>query len=207
MGEKISVTRGLVKLKILSKQIEEKTNRLKIITYSVGGKLSEIISKEGFKKSAQADFDSLIDLIKLRTRIKSAIVTSNSVTIVKIGEEKLPVAEAIERKISIASDIDLFDRLTSQFRNVMLKVEGENDLVEQKLNQIIETSFGGKEKRVEKSDYENIAVPYLAANERKLIDPLGVENILRKMSERIDNFQMNVDVALSESNAVTYIEV
>jgi len=207
MGEKISVTRGLVKLKILSKQIEDKTHRLKIVTYSVGGKLSEIISKEGFKKSAQADFDSLIDLIKLRTRIKSAIVTSNSVTIVKIGEEKLPVAEAIERKISIASDIDLFDRLTSQFRNVMLKVEGENDLVEQKLNQIIETSFGGKEKRVEKSDYENIAVPYLAANERKLIDPLGVENILRKMSERIDNFQMNVDVALSESNAVTYIEV
>jgi len=51
MKESISVTRGLVKLKILTKQIEEKTHQLKIITYAVGEKLPiGIVSKEAFKK-------------------------------------------------------------------------------------------------------------------------------------------------------------
>ena len=83
MKESISVTRGLVKLKILTKRIAEKTHQLKIITYAVGEKLPiGIVSKEAFKKSAQADFTSLSCLIALRARIKSAIVQINAITVV-----------------------------------------------------------------------------------------------------------------------------
>jgi hypothetical protein len=208
MTERISITRGLVKLKILTKQIEEKINKLTIVGISVGDKAPlGYITKGDFKKMAESNYNSLTDLIKLRSNIKSAIVKSNAETTVLIGKETMSVAEAIERKNSIEFEEKLLQTIERQFSTYNNQVEEENEKVNYQLQNLVESSFGGKDKKIEKTDYDNIAVPYLAVNQRKLVNPLKVEGIVEDLSSMIDDFNLNVNVVLSESNAGTYIEI
>ena len=205
----ISVTRGLVKLKTLSRQIERAFHEgSPTVGVSVGGKPPiNFHSAEDFKTKAKSSFDSLTDLIKFRSNLKSAIVKSNADTTVQVGNVAMTVAEAIERKQSIEIDKMFLTMLRNQYSNCQNTVDTENEDVDRQLERLVESSFGGKDKRVEKSDYDNIAKPFLAANERKLIDPLGIKAIIDKMVLEIDDFLENVDVALSESNARTMINV
>ena len=209
MEDQISVTRGLVKLKTLAKQIERIFGEGdQIVGVGIGGKPpTNFHSPEDFKVKAKSAFDSLTDLIKFRSDLKSAIVKSNANTIVQVGNTAMTVAEAIERKQSIETDKTFLRILRNQYGNCQNAIDIENEDVNRQLERLVESSFGGKDKRVEKSDYDNIAKPFLAANERKLIDPLGIKAIIDKMALEIDDFLENVDVALSESNARTMISV
>jgi hypothetical protein len=205
----ISVTRGLVKLKTLSRQIERMFgDGSPIVGVIVGEKPpTNFNSAEDFKVKAKSAFDSLTDLIKFRSDLKSAIVKSNAYTTVQVGNTTMTVAEAIERKQSIEIDKRFLTMLRNQYSNCQNTVDTENEDIDRQLERLVESSFGGKDKRVEKSDYDNIAKPFLAANERKLIDPLGIKAIIDKMMAMIDDFLENVDVALSESNAKTMINI
>ena len=209
MEDQISVTRGLVKLKTLAKQIERMFGEGdQIVGVSVGGKPpTNFNSPEDFKTKAKSSFDSLTDLIKFRSNLKSTIVKSNANTTVQVGNVAMTVAEAIERKQSIEIDKMFLTMLRNQYSNCQNTVDTENEDIDRQLERLVESSFGGKDKRVEKSDYDNIAKPFLAANERKLIDPLGIKAIIDKMALEIDDFLENVDVALSESNAKTMINI
>ena len=208
MGESISITRGLVKLKILTKQIEEKIKKFTVVGISIGDKAPlGFVTKGEFKKMAETNYKSLTDLIKLRSDIKSAIVKSNAHTTVLIGEESMSIAEAIERKNSIEFEEKLLQTIEYQFSTYNNQVEEENEKVDYQLQNLVEGSFGGKDKKIEKTDYDNIAIPYLTVNQRKLVDPLKVEGIIEDLSSTIDDFNLNVDVVLSESNARTFIEI
>lgn len=44
-------------------------------------------------------------------------------------------------------------------------------------------------------------------NEFEIIDPLNVKQQIEKLSNRIEEFESEVDAVLSESNATTFIEV
>ena len=207
MSESISITRGLVKLTTLGKKILSKQNRLIINDVSVGEKPpTDFTSFEEFKKQASSSLESIQELINFRANLKSAIVRSNAMTTVKIGKTEMTVAEAIERKNSIELEMNLLKVLKNQFTISTSRRDEMNEQVHRQLERLVDSSFGGKEK-VEKDDYDNIAGPFLKINECKLVDPLKVEGVIDDLEEKIEDFLANVDVALSESNARTMIEV
>jgi len=52
-----------------------------------------------------------------------------------------------------------------------------------------------------------IATPFRENNEAKLVDPIGLDKILKLREEKMEAFMADVDVALSVKNATTVITI
>lgn len=79
--------------------------------------------------------------------------------------------------------------------------------METQIDKIVESSFGKDSKqKINSDEYEAIAKPYRLNNEYGLVDPLGIDDLIREMEEEIAGFKANVDSALQISNCTTYIE-
>ena len=161
-----------------------------------------------FVELAKSSYQSVKDLIANRAKIKSAVVQSNAVTTVEIAGDTYTVAEAIERKNSIRYDKALLDEMKSQYAKITDMVTKENNRVDAQVDKMLETFLGkDSEKKVSETDLSTISDPYRAKNEWELIDPLNLYEKIQTLESAIDAFEADVDVRLSISNSVTYIEV
>lgn len=210
MIEQMLVTRGLNELKLLDSRIKRKIHEAefvgaaKVAATNISGK----ITKEAYKMNAKADYQSIVDLIKRRNQIKSAIIASNAVTMVEVAGVRMTVAEAIDKKSSIGYEKELLARLSEQFTDTVNRVSYENESVDASIQQLLNTAYGkeGKEK-ITKESYEAIAGPYRSANEYGLVDALEAEKLIKKMKDEIQDFESEVDTVLQISNSVTIIEI
>ena len=195
--EKITITRGLTTLKTLDKKITKATRAGNFVTFEVNGKATTDIN-------AVSDLQKVNDLIDYRDRLKSAIAASNAVTKVKVGQEVMTVVAAIEKKSSIAHKVKLLSTLQTELAETRSNIEYHNADAERRLDKLIEASVGSDSQK--KDEIEAISKPFMKRNEATLVDPLKIEKVIEKLDEEIEDFLVNVDVSLSESNATTYIE-
>jgi hypothetical protein len=198
--EKISITRALTKLKTLDSKISKEINKC-FITYSVGGKVSE--SNEC---NSKGNFQAVQDLIKFRNLLKSEVAKSNACTEVTIAGKKMTVLEAIESKNSIKYKIDLLKELKSQLSSIRYEVQERNLDTERRLDRLIESSVGSDKSKAQ-GEVDAITKTFLQRNEAKLVDNLGIENVIKQLEDEITDFVDDVDISLSESNSNTYIEI
>lgn len=198
--EKISITRALNELKLLDKRITKKTANGTFMGIEVGG----VQQYPNF--SPVEDYNSVVDLIERRGSIKGAIMNSNATTDVTIGGNTMKVVDAIEMKNSIKYYKDLLSKLKSEARQTRAQIAEGNEDVFNRLDRLLVANFG-KESKSKDSEYEAIAKPFLAKNEYVEADPLGINDKIEDLEEFIDNFESEVDFVLSESNAVTMIQV
>ena len=208
--EKILVTKGLNELKLLDSRIHRKLTEAEFIS---AAKLSSVnvdgkVSKEAFKTNAKADYQSITDLIKRRSLIKSAIIKSNAITTVKVGKKIMTVAEAIDRKSSIEYEKGLLYTLKNQFKKATDIVENKNLKVDESIEQLLNTAYGkeGKEK-ISQGSYDAISEPYKKANEYGLVDSLEVQKLIKSFKDEIEDFESEVDTVLQISNSTTLIEI
>ena len=208
--EQILVTKGLNELKLLDSRINRKIEEgefiaaAKLSVQNVNGK----ITKESYKANAKADYQSIVDLIKRRNNIKSAIIQSNAVTKVDIAGKIMTVAEAIDKKSSIEYEISLLEKLTMQYKTSSDIIIKENEKVDYSIEQLLNTAYGkeGKEK-ITQASYDAIAEPYRKANEYGLVDALDGEKLIKEMKDKIERFLSEVDTALQISNSTTIINI
>ena len=208
--EQILVTKGLNELKLLDSRINRKIEEgefiaaAKLSVQNVNGK----ITKEAYKANAKADYQSIVDLIKRRNNIKSAIIQSNAVTKVDIAGKIMTVAEAIDKKSSIEYEISLLEKLTMQYKTSSDIIIKENEKVDYSIEQLLNTAYGkeGKEK-ITQASYDAIAEPYRKANEYGLVDALDGEKLIKEMKDNIARFLSQVDTALQISNSTTIINI
>jgi hypothetical protein len=206
--ETMSVSRALVELKTLDKRIEKTLQNLQPVTIMTGSKMvTGIASKEEFGKNVTSSYQSLMALVERKRKIKSGIVKSNAITMVTIAGEKMTVAEAIERKNSIAIEKNIRGNLAEKYSQEVRKVENHNAQIQKELLRLLQATYSKPETQIEKDDYDKIAIPFRENNEAKLIDPLDIEKKLQSFEEKIDAFESEVDIALTESNARNEIEV
>jgi RNase P subunit RPR2 len=205
---KISIARALIELKTLEKRIDKKLHELEPISILTGNKLeSGIDSKEAFEKEVKASYQSLIALIEYKRKIKSAIVKSNAVTYVEIAGAKMTVAEAIERKSSIGIEKEIKKTLAKKYTDKLKIVENHNSNIQSQLYKLLQATYSKPETELSKEDYDKIAIPFKENNDATLIDPLNVKKTLQELDEEISEFESEVDIALTESNARTEVEV
>ncbi|WP_195988522.1 hypothetical protein [Clostridium sp. D53t1_180928_C8] len=208
--EQMLVTKGLNELKLLDSRINRKIEEgefiaaTKVSVLNVNGK----ITKEAYKANAKADYQSIVDLIKRRNNIKSAIIQSNAVTKVDIAGKIMTVAEAIDKKSSIEYEIALLEKLTMQYKTSSDIIIKENEKVDYSIEQLLNTAYGkeGKEK-ITQASYDAIAEPYRKANEYGLVDALDGEKLIKEMKDKIESFLSEVDTALQISNSTTIINI
>lgn len=202
----MSVHRGLAELKLLGNKIERGVNNTFVVANKVSNKNIGGRTIEEAKNSIQGNFDSIVDLIENRKRIKSALVKSNASTVVSISGKEYTVAEAIERKASVALDRMFLNALRLQFARENNAVESQNATLSSKLETYLASVLGEKSSRSPEDVKQHTKV-FEDLNRFELIDPKKVANYIEKLQEEIDNFESEVDYVLSESNATTFFDV
>lgn len=194
----ITITRALVELKTLDARIKKAREGSVFITYQVRGNAKAELTPSNLQK--------VNDLMDYRKRLKGAIVQSNAKTQVNIDGETYSVAEAIERKNSIDYDRQLLAVMRQQWANAVNLVERHNINVQKKLDRLLEVEFG-KDVKSNVENMERISESYLSNNKAELVDTMDLKNKMDRLENSIMNFEKEVDLALSESNATTRVTV
>ncbi|WP_297419640.1 hypothetical protein [Clostridium sp.] len=203
----ISIARALTELKTLDSRIQNKiggTNFIAGVKKS-SKKVNNIYTRDEFNTDVVANYQSIVDLIKRRKVIKSAIVNSNAITKVTIADIEYTVADAIERKNSIELDKTLLIQLESQYRNVITSVDRNNEAVEQNLQNLLTASVGADKKA--SNDTTLFAEAYRNQNSFEVVNPLKLQEKIEVLRKEIEDFETEVDVILTESNVITKIEI
>lgn len=206
---RISITEALVELKLYDAKIDKAINN----SVFVGAKKKSsdkvgVMNESNFIAKAAADYQSIMDLKKNKRNLKSAVVQSNANTTVEIGGSVYTVAAAIEYKKDIENDKYLLQVMKEQWNKAVNTVARENLKVEAQVDKMLETFLGkDSDKKVNETDLSAISDPYREKNEYELVDPIDLYSKIEKLENLIDTFLAEVDVRLSVSNSVTYIEI
>ena len=200
----ITVTEGLVELKTLDKRIYKAMEKEFIAVYMNAEKDSEKVKE--FGKSAEANYQSVVDLIDERAKVKAAIVKSNAETEVTIGGKTMTVAEAIEKKSSIEYQKILHDKLKRAYADAVSISVKQNNVVEGKIDRLLE-ALVSSDKTVSAEDQKHTAEIYMESNGCFVSDPIGIQNEVDKLDKEITTFEAEVDTVLSISNAKTLITI
>jgi len=206
---RISVTQALAELKLLNARIIKGVSGGNFcFGYMAGTKINGTLTPAEADELIKSSWQSVNSLIKRRADIKSKIVESNAKTEVEIGGVKMTVAEAIERKTSVAYEEMLLNKLKDDLRRSVAAVTQGNEQARQKAQQSLDTVLGKEGgKSPSKEDIASIFDPVYQRYEHKLQDPIGIEKKIEGLEKRIDDFLSNVDFVLSTSNALTTIEM
>lgn len=205
--EKITIARGLSEIKLLDSRITKEINNAQFVSNVTGKKTltNHNLTKDDFEKYAKASKQSIEDLIARRKLIKQKIVLANATTKVKIGKDEYFIAEAIERKSSISHDIAYLNKLKQNLQQVETDLNNRNNNMENKLDSLLSDKMSSdKSKSEEVIEFQK---SYRELNETKIYDVLGVKELIKKLELEIDEFQSEVDFALSHINSITEIEI
>lgn len=209
--ETMTIHRALVELKTIDSRIIKKIDCAKfcIAAKAKATKLGAITVDE-FKTSAQASYDSAMDLINRRNAIKAAVSKSNAVTEISVGNKTYTVAEAISLKQHGMEYLkDLLNHLQAQYANETSQITSANLRVESKADDMVKSICGGeaKTKDADPETVSQIRSTYIAQNSLELVDGLtkGCTKIIEELETQINSFNNEIDSALSVSNAVTQI--
>jgi hypothetical protein len=208
--ETMTITRALAELKLLDARITKKTEQAKFVDITrqrdEGKALKSNLTINEFNEKAKASHLSIKDLIDRRNKIKIAILLSNAKTMVNIGSKEMTVIEAISRKISIQHEKLLLQKMVNDLTVRKTEVERTQIQLDDQVEQMLNTNLG-KDIKADEKAYDIIAKPFLEANSFSLVDPLKIEDEIEFLNNAIEDFSMNVDFVLSESNAKTEITI
>lgn len=203
---KMTIHRALAELKLLDKKIMKQV--LDSTPFCVAKKKDEKqvngMSLEEYNKKVEGNFNAIIDLIKRREQIKAKIMHSNTITKVNVAGEEMTVAEAIERKNTIEYKKKLLNRLRADLQTALDEMEDGNIILLDKLESFLEATLGDNPSSKE---IETVSEMFKEKNELKLYNPINIEKKIEKLEEEIEDFLMEVDFVLSESNSKTTIEI
>ncbi|HDK7314264.1 TPA: hypothetical protein PTV97_003400 [Clostridium botulinum] len=203
----ISITRALAELKLLDSRINNKIGDVVFIAdkKKSSKKINNTYTEDEFDNIVKAEYQSINDLITRRKSIKSKIVESNAKTMVDIAGEKMTVADAIERKSSIEYEKDLLDTMKRQLARINHRVTEANEKMEMNLDRQLEAMMNSDGKKTD--GMKKFSEEYREQNGYEVIDPLKLNKLIKQLEEKIENFEMNVDFVLSESNSKNTIEI
>ena len=200
-----SITRSLVEIKTLDARINKIIENATFISYKTKTRNNNLNADE-FRKNTNADYQSLNDLVCRRDKIKNAIMLSNSVTIVEIAGNKMTVSQAIEFKNTIEYKRSIVSKMRQQRQNVTIESENHRNRVQNKIDENIKI-ICGKDTKADATTIQTITDGITKGDPIEIFDPLGIDNIISCLETEIEDFSANVDFVLSESNALTQINV
>lgn len=204
----MSIHRGLAELKNLDKRIQRGVSE-RFVSLQIGEEAPKSYKDvESFVAEAKANYQSITALIERRNKIKAAITASNAVTTVTISGREMTVAEAIDRRdTGLNYDKSLLGSLRRQLNLVEIEIEKERMDMERRLEQRIQADLGSKDRKTNIEEVENITKSFLNRYKPDALDPIKIREEIKKLTDSIENFEMEVDFALSESNTDTKIEI
>jgi len=203
MSSGISISQALAELKLLRKRIQ---NTIQQSTLIVLKKKRDLLDVPRFAVEAQASYQSYKDLLARYNTIKAAIVQSNARTTVIIADVTYTVADAVERKKTIALEKDMLTRMQHQYEMVQQEYRNHVTSENTRVERLIQTELG-KDSKTNVEVIAQLSETFLAQNKADIVDPLGLAKEIAALNKSIEDFETKVDWVLSESNGKTTISV
>jgi len=205
--EKLTIHRALSELKVIDSKIEKAVASLDPIGLSQTGALvNGRHNLDKFEQDAKSKMQQISDLIKRKTKIKSAITLANATTSLTISGKTLTIAEAINEKHTIGMKKELLKHLQLRRSNALATMEKNNAAIEGNAIKLAEAALQKDNVKINDGDALAITEPYLKKNRYSLIDPIDIDATIEKLQNEISDFDGEVDAVLSEINATTLIE-
>lgn len=210
MKEVMSVHKALCELKVLGDRIDKEIDLLHFLILNKHGnqKINGVPVKD-YIEDVRANYKSVMTLINRRNAIKGAIINSNAVTKVTIGGKEYTVAEAIDMKANGMSNLrKVLGNLELQWNRALSMAERENgEKLDARADAYVKSLYEGSDMKNLSDDIQKVRETFVASQTVDIIDPIGAQDVMRKLKDEIDAFMADVDSALSVSNALTNIEI
>lgn len=208
--EKMTVHKALAEKKTLNSRIATAINMSRFINVNKhSNEKIEGLSVEDYKRTLQGAWDKISDLIKRQEAINRAVTLSNAVTKVKIDDVEYTVAEAIWMKNHGMELYKMLKReIESQYSQAINTISVNNGkALEERAERYVIGLYGSKEGKTSTDDFEKTKKDFINSNSYDLIDPIHCQDKIEWLEQKINNFLVEVDSALSVSNAVTEIMI
>lgn len=208
--ETMNIHQALVELKTLDKRIEAAIQEgdWVVANKHSNGKIGGIDLKD-FVETIKSRHQKVTNLIARAEAIKRAVVNSNAVTKVTIAGKEYTVAEAIDMKNHGIERLRLFvRRLNHDYVQAKATADRANGAeLEHRADDYVRTMIGNTDVKGMTEEVKRLRDEFIKAQTMELVDPVDVLKLMEQLNEQINAFEVNVDSALSVSNALTTIEV
>lgn len=199
----LSVTQALAELKLLRRRIQHVLDDADFVCVK---KKRDNLDVAKFSAEATAAYQSHQDLVARYNKMKAAIVQSNAVTRVAIGDQSYTVADAVERKRNIEMEKGFLALLQSKYAEAKAELEAHQVLEQARVERLLQVELG-KEAKTNVETIQSLTETFLAQNKAELVDPLNLAEKIRVLNHSIEEFETKVDWVLSESNGRTLITI
>ena len=206
----ITVQRALNELKTLDSRLYKRLQDFTIVGSKKNSetRVSETREQVGeFSTNAKAKLDSVQDLLKRQRELKHAIMESNAKTKIVVAGVEYTVMTAIDRKRTIDTEKTVLANMVNSLAKAERKVAMENKRVEEYLERQVLTMAGGDLSNKKADFVVAFEKSYRDDNEWQLVDPLELRKLIEKMEKEIEEFELEIDTALTVSNAITTITI
>ena len=208
--ETMNIHQALVELKTLDKRIEATVKEGEWVTANKhsNGKIGGVDLRE-YMENIKSRHQKVTSLIARAEAIKRAVVNSNAVTKVTIAGKEYTVAEAIEMKNhGIERLRTLVNRMTYDYNNAKFTADRANgEELQRHADDYIKTMIGNTDVKGMTEEVKRMREEFIKAQTVELVDPINVLKQIELLNEQIHAFEVNVDAALSVSNALTTIAI
>ena len=207
--ETMTVHQALSELKVLDARIHKEMRDLNFAVANKHGnaKISGVPVGE-FVENAKSRYNSVRTLISRRNAIKRAVTGSNAVTKVTVGDVEYTVAEAIDMKnVGMVYWKTILSQMETQYDLARNLANRENDKLDARADAYIQSLYDGADMKNLSDEIRKARNNFIEAQTVELVDPVNVVREMERLRDAVDKFSVNVDSALSVSNALTAIEV
>lgn len=208
--ETMNIHQALVELKTLDKRIESATleGEWVVANKHSNGKIGGVDLKD-FVENIKSRHQKVTSLIARAEAIKRAVVNSNAVTKVTIAGKEYSVAEAIDMKNHGIERLRLFvRRLNHDYTMAKATADRTNGTeLERRADDYVRTMIGNTDVKGMTEEVKRLRDEFIKAQTMELVDPIDVLKLMEQLNEQINAFEVNVDSALSVSNALTTITI
>ena len=212
-NEKMTVHKALAELKTMDDRIAKTMGEA---TYVLAVKHSaekiQGMTVANFMDKIKSGYQKVNDLIARRDAMKRAVVLSNATTKVRVGNAEYTVAEAIELKNhGIEFKKALLYNITCAYNTAQNEFNrNSGETLEKKAEQYVLSVIQAQPKdgkmAIDGEAMKAVRQTYIDNNSYDILDPLNVAKIMEELDAEINEFEAEVDAALSCSNALTMIE-
>ncbi len=205
---KYTVTEALVKLKLTNKKISDATGSVMVGFAAAKGSNhvpAGYKNIQEYKDEIKKRLDSVNGLVQFRDKLKKALVASNASTVVAVGSKNMTVAEAIETKSSLIFKKGLLDKLVNDMKVHEREVLTRNNNIEGRADEYVTKVFQGVAQN--ESDRMESRKKFIENNTYVIFSHDDIKKTVENLKDEIDEFETNVDVALSVINAKTEVEI
>lgn len=209
--EKMSIHKALCEMKTLDDRIDAKKSGVKFVfankhcnTKVNGLPIADVCGE------IKATYQSINDLIARRSAIKRAVILSNASTKIFVGGKEYTVAEAIEMKNNgIPMQRRFLEKIATDNERARREAENANgERLEMRAAEYIRSIYGNStDLRGMNEEMRKTQDDFIAAQTVEIVDPIKAADEIARLSDEINSFIVDIDSALSVSNALTEIEI